>query len=58
MYVDSIYPWLSHLRSRYVGDPDSGYPLTALEIELNDSMCGVRIAIEWDYKDDLQMFKI
>jgi hypothetical protein len=44
MYGDSIFPWLSCLRSRYRGNH-----LNARELVENNSMTSCRQSIEWHY---------
>jgi len=47
MYGDSIYPILSHLRSRYVGN--ANHPLTRAENVENETFSACRETIEWNY---------
>ena len=53
MYGDSIYPFLSHLRSRHVGDNLSD----RLTLE-NRMMSSCRETIEWDYGNVGYMWKL
>jgi hypothetical protein len=53
LYGDSIYPTMSHLRSRFDDDH-----LTAEEITINAAMSACRQSIEWNYAHLKNKFKL
>ncbi len=52
LYGDAIYPVMTHLRKRHQNRPN-----TAAQIRENNVMKKLRITIEWDYGNTINLFK-